>query len=115
MSIDDWNFSMFNDNLRLLRERRGLYQKDLAELLGIIQNSYSKYELGKAEPSIANLIKLADFFDVTLDELVDRPPTRSGKVEGEESLLLYYRGLSPEDRERVLEIAKAFYNLKQKK
>ena len=47
-------------------------QREAAEYLGVNIRTYQYYEEGKNEPSIAILIQLADFFQVSLDELVGR-------------------------------------------
>ena len=47
-------------------------QSQTAEMLGIKLRSYQLYEQGKVEPSIAKLIALANYFDVTLDYLMGR-------------------------------------------
>ena len=59
---------------RLIEQRKinNLTQRDVAQKLGIAQPSYIRYENGKAEPSIENLIKLADLFDVSIDFLCGR-------------------------------------------
>lgn len=58
--------------IRDLREDRDLNQETLAEMLGVRQTTYSKYELGKINVPVEILIKIADFYDVTLDYLVGR-------------------------------------------
>ena len=55
-----------------MREDRDLNQETLAEMLGVRQTTYSKYELGKINVPVEMLIKIADFYDVTLDYLVGR-------------------------------------------
>lgn len=62
--------SNFCNKLRVLRKERKLTQKELSDLLGLSINSYSQYELGNTEPKYDNLIKLADFFCVSIDYLV---------------------------------------------
>ena len=57
------------EKLRLLRKQKGLSQVETAELLGITQSTYSKYESGNREPDIATMRKLAEIFNVTLDDL----------------------------------------------
>ncbi|MBQ8792083.1 MAG: helix-turn-helix transcriptional regulator [Clostridia bacterium] len=57
-------------NLKDLRKNKGLTQQDLANELGISRMKYNHYELGNSEPNISMLIKLADLYKVTLDELV---------------------------------------------
>lgn len=58
------------ENLRLLREKKGLRQKDVAELIGVSQVAYSYYEKGSREPDYATLVKLSDFFGVSTDYLL---------------------------------------------
>lgn len=62
----------FTDKLKELRKEKKLTQKEIAEQIGIKQNSYSDWENGKTEPSLEKLIVLADFFEVSLDWLVGR-------------------------------------------
>ena len=56
--------------IRNLREDHDLLQKDIAKLLGISQQYYSDYENGKRLMPITHLIKLAQFYQVSLDYLV---------------------------------------------
>ena len=58
--------------IRSLREDRDWKQQDVAELLGIRQTTYSKYELGKILVPIDMLIKIADIYQVSLEYLVGR-------------------------------------------
>ena len=60
------------ERIKNLREDRDLKQETLAEMLGVRQTTYSKYELGKINVPVEMLIKIADFYDVTLDYLVGR-------------------------------------------
>lgn len=53
-----------------LRTARGLSQGDLAEQLAVSRQSVSKWETGQATPDLNRIIKLADLFGVTVDELV---------------------------------------------
>lgn len=57
-------------NLQKLRKNKNLYQSDISESLGISQPTYSLYEKGKREPAADMLIKIADFFNISLDELM---------------------------------------------
>lgn len=59
-------------NLKELRIKNKMYQKDVAKILGIERTTYVKYETGVTEPDIKTLIKLADIFNVTLDYLLGR-------------------------------------------
>lgn len=57
--------------LKTLREAKSLYQRDVAEAIGVDRTTYVKYERGDSEPSFQILKKLADFFDVSIDCLLD--------------------------------------------
>ncbi|MGN0744950.1 MAG: helix-turn-helix domain-containing protein [Christensenellales bacterium] len=54
------------------RKLNHLTQRDVAKHLGIAQSSYIRYENGKSEPTLENLVKLADLFDVSVDYLLGR-------------------------------------------
>lgn len=62
----------FNEGLKRKRELFGCTQKQMAELIGITPRSYQRYESGEREPNIDTLIKIADFFEISLDDLVGR-------------------------------------------
>ncbi len=62
----------FKENLKFLRKTREIGQMQLAKVLNISTKTVSHWETGYTEPSIAQLISLADFFDVSIDELVGR-------------------------------------------
>lgn len=64
--------SKFPARLKELRTKKQVPQQTLADLLGISTRALRFYEDGSREPKIEGLIKLADFFDVTLDYLVGR-------------------------------------------
>lgn len=61
---------MYFKRLKDLREDHDYLQKDVAKLLGISQQYYSQYELGKYTMPIELLIKLAQEYKVSLDYLV---------------------------------------------
>lgn len=57
-------------NLKEIRTKQGFTQTEVAKKLGIAQVTYCNYENGNREPDISTLIKLADLFNVTIDELI---------------------------------------------
>ncbi len=63
---------MIYKNVRALREDNDIKQKNLAEILNIAQNTYSQYETGKISFTDEMLIKLADFYNTSIDYLLDR-------------------------------------------
>lgn len=63
---------MIFKRIKELREDNDKTQNELADFLGVTQTNYSKYELGKINVPIEIFIKLADYYDVSVDYLVGR-------------------------------------------
>lgn len=59
-------------NLKIVREQMKVNQKKVADDLKINTVTYNGWENGKAEPSVENLSRLADYFGVSIDYLVGR-------------------------------------------
>lgn len=62
----------FPQKLKELRLKLNCTQSQMADFLGVTVRGYRNYELGAREPELSVLIKLADHFHVSLDELVGR-------------------------------------------
>lgn len=60
------------ERIRNFREDRDLTQKQVAEMLGMSQTGYSKYETGENDIPTQILIKLADYYNTTTDYLLGR-------------------------------------------
>ena len=58
--------------LKELRKKKGISQLRLATELNTTQNTISRYETGEREPGIDELIKIADYFNVSVDYLIGR-------------------------------------------
>lgn len=58
--------------LRFLRKKMGISQLKLAMDLNMNQNSISRYETGEREADYATLIRFADYFNVSIDYLLER-------------------------------------------
>lgn len=63
---------MIYRRIRDLREDQDLSQKQVAQMLGMSQTGYSKYETGENDIPTAVLIKLADFYKTSIDYLLGR-------------------------------------------
>ena len=91
--------------LRELRTEKSLFQKDVAAYLGIDRTTYVKYESGASEPPIETLIKLCNYYGVSLDYLVGKsnekeiPDDEADRVRSE--VLNILTGLSPDEVRRV--------------
>lgn len=63
---------MIFKNLRAIREDNDIKQKAVAEYLNVSQNTYSQYENGVISLTAETLIKLSDYYGVSIDYLLDR-------------------------------------------
>jgi len=86
--------------------------KELAEVLGTTPQVVSRYELGEREPDFGMLIKIANYFSVSVDYLIEANTKGNGneaKNEVERNLLFLYRELDANYQEAILETLKSFY------
>lgn len=67
---------MLGENIRRLRQERGLNQEELGRRVGASKQSVSNWENGNIVPSIDLLLRLADFFGVSTDYLLGREDQR---------------------------------------
>jgi len=70
--------------LKEIREARGITQRQAALALNLSPTVYNRYENGIREPSNALLLVIADYFGVTVDELLGRtPPEKDDEIQDE--------------------------------
>ena len=67
---------VFSMRLKELRKSRKLNQVDLGKIAGITSKQIQRYESGESEPRLSVLVRLSDYFDVSLDYLVGRSDVR---------------------------------------
>lgn len=89
------------ENLRTLRAESGVTQKQLADAVGISQQSINKYENHNIEPDIETMIRIADFFHVSVDHLIGHAVLNTELSSTEARLLAQYRKLSNKQQECV--------------
>ncbi len=100
---------MFGKNIRELREDRGLSQKQLAEKIGVTQGAIYFWEKEINEPTAGCLIRLAEFFSVSVDELLSFDANTKGKDVGSAvEILGLFNRLSKDKQQLLIETAKAF-------
>ncbi|MBQ3237157.1 MAG: helix-turn-helix transcriptional regulator [Oscillospiraceae bacterium] len=61
-------------NIKSNRTKLGITQEELAEKINVTRQAVSNWENGKTEPDIETLTKIAQIFDISIDELVDGIP-----------------------------------------
>ena len=90
--------------LKELREERDVLQKDLAAAINRTRACISSWEQGKTEPSIDDLVKLADFFGTSVDSVIGRSiaDEREARPKTEIELLDEFRKLDENDKYRTL-------------
>ena len=101
--------------LRELRIELGIKQEDLARIIGVQDYTIGNWERDRSEPSIEHLVKLADYFQCSIDELLGREDYGTGNVviQGaqlsafDERLLQVVHMLTLEDQYQVLGFAQA--------
>lgn len=87
--------------LKSLRRDTGDTAIDAAKKLGLPYTTYVSYEQGKREPNISCLIKLANYFDVPLDTLLDRNNEVNDDNEEEPSFAEMYGRMSEEKKRKI--------------
>lgn len=65
------------NRLKELREDKDLFQKDVAHALGITQRNYSYFETGQTMLTEDILIKIAEFYETSIDYILYRTDTRT--------------------------------------
>lgn len=86
-----------------LRQQEGITQKRLAEELGMSAGNLCDWEKGRTEPDVEKLIRLADYFDVSLDYLTGREESERGRGnELKNRLTVAFNRLPEEGRKRLV-------------
>ena len=94
-------------NLKEIRKSKGLTQKQVADSIGCSTVVYSRYETGDRQPSIDVLIKLAEQFDITVDQLIGNKQSDTEQLsEFETSLLSAFRQADDRARQDALILLK---------
>lgn len=99
---------MFPQRLKNLRKQKDLTQTELANLLNLSHGAIAMWETGKRQPDNDTLLRIADFFNVTVDYLLGRDnektPPNEDLSEGEMLLLDLFRNASEEQQQMVLQL-----------
>jgi transcriptional regulator with XRE-family HTH domain len=95
---------MFSDVFVQILEENGVSAYKLSKETGIPQSCLSDYKTGRAEPTAKNLKKIADYFGITVTELIEGKPQGSfflGLTEEESRIIEAYRAATVERKESV--------------
>lgn len=94
---------MFSDKLKMLRNKKDLSQAQMAKILGTAQTTYSGWENNK-EPKYEMLKKIANYFNVSIDYLLD-----NDKYKNTSDITKIERELPEEEKKKLLKIMITMY------
>ncbi|MBN1042542.1 XRE family transcriptional regulator [Clostridium botulinum] len=96
---------MFSKRLKELRSEKGVVQKDVASFLNITTSAYGFYEQGKRIPDTEIMIKLSNYFNVSLDYLLGKTDIRNYTEDSNVTISLHsdtdYDDLPDEARKEI--------------
>ncbi len=109
-----------SENIKLLREKYRLSQKDLALIAGVSDKAVSTWERGLKEPRMGAIQKIADHFGIKKSNLIEDggiasistlPSTNNSFTSEEINIIKKYRRLTPEGKKTVLTILDLQYEM----
>lgn len=109
-----------SENIKLLREKYRLSQKDLALIAGVSDKAVSTWERGLKEPRMGAIQKIADHFGIKKSNLIEDggiasistlPSTNNSFTPEEINIIKKYRRLTPEGKKTVLTILNLQYEM----
>jgi len=105
------------DNIKRLREEREMTQQQIAELINMHRSNYSKIESGQRELSVSALDKIAKYFGITIDELVNMDGSVPKEVTVEDKTTVeqvkLIQELEPEDKKMIFKMIETFLTKKK--
>lgn len=96
--------------LRLNRDLFHKTQQEVAETLNTTQQQYWKYENGIQEIPLRHIIKLADYYNITLDQMTGRENTTINLSAEEKEIMIKYKALPDIDKGRIIQLLEELYN-----
>ena len=105
---------LFAEKIKDLRKENGITQVDLSKKLGVPRSTVANWEQERCEPSLSDLILLAEVFGVTVGYLIGAEDefghsAPSDLTEDDKKLLAYYHGMDPTQQRAILRTAESFY------
>jgi len=94
------------ERLRALRLQRKISQEEVARHIGITRSAYSHYEINNRQPVYETMIKLAAYFNVSLDYIIGgtSPPPGHPVSSDDRELLSLLQDMSQEQREKSINL-----------
>lgn len=103
-------------NLKTLRQQKGVSQQLLADFVMVSQQSINKYENHKVEPDIDTIVKIADYFDVSVDYLIGRTDVKHSAEKlnyndlniSESKMINKFRALNDNQKECIINLIDSY-------
>ncbi len=86
-----------------LRAKKGLTQAELGKALGMSRSKVSSWEIGRRDLSISDAVIIANYFDISLDHILNPKGITSGKINDIFSLYLKSSKIPVEEKENVIQ------------
>lgn len=107
------------ENLKQLRVDAQKTQQEMADFLGVDRSTYVKYERGSSDPPTATLVRLADFFGVSVDRLLGHTlpgmqPAAFSLPSADAELLQKFHALDRQAQARILNSLEFEYQATEK-
>ena len=101
---------MFSDKIKALRAQKGISQSELAKHLDTLQQTVGRWETGKIEPNIPMIKKIASYFDVSTDYLLDNENSITKQIspvaEKDSELVAMSKNLDSENYKTAVKVIK---------
>ena len=89
----------FGNNIKEFRTKKGMTQKDLADVLNVTPQAVSRWENNEVEPSISTINQMAELFDCSIDELFGK--TKKGNIEKEDNVIINIKEEEPKEEREI--------------
>ena len=104
-------------NIKKIREEKGMTQQQIAELIHMHRSNYSKIESGQREISVDALNKIAKYFGMTIDQIVNFDGAVPQEITVEDKTLMeqvkMIQELEPEEKNMVFKMVDTFLTKKK--
>ena len=104
----------FKDRLVKLRKELNLTQEEFAQKIGYTRTAISAWEIGRNEPSNADTIKIADFFNVSTDYLLGKTDIRNYDKDEQEFRFAYHKEMEGLTDEEIADALRFYKEMKKK-
>ena len=106
----EWSKEVFARNLKTYMDRRGMTQRELADIVGVSNSTLNEWLKAKKYPRIDKIDRMADYFGILKSDLIEdkkNPATMDGMSENRKKLMHFVEGVPDEKAELLLKVMKS--------